>query len=120
MRLAIRTVALLILLASVADGAGLVHLTSRSGYVGSVGSRFRFKISIERDARNRYFCLQWASTGSEGQSCDQLDGEAAPLTIWRDVTFRTGGEFNVIAWVRHNDDKVHVSNIETITITSPY
>jgi hypothetical protein len=40
--------------------------------------------------------------------------------MWREITFRTGGEFNVIAWIRQNDDKVYVSNIETILITSPF
>jgi hypothetical protein len=119
-RATLRILGVVLLLATVCEGAGIVHLDSRSGYVGNVGSRFRFKISIQRDAKNRLFCLMWASPASEGSSCDELAGEAAPLTIWRDITFRTGGEFNVMATVRQNDGKDHISNIETILITSPY
>ncbi len=105
-----------LLLAAIVDGASPVHLTSRSGYIGSVGSRFRFRIAIEQDAKNRAFCLQWASEQSEGQSCDSLDGERAPATIWREVTFRTSGEYHVVASLRRSDQD-HVSNVETIRIT---
>jgi hypothetical protein len=49
-----------------------------------------------------------------------LDAERAPLTIWRDVTFRTGGEFNIVAWVRQNDGTIVRSNIETIRITDRF
>ena len=111
-----RTFGIMCVLATVCSAAGPVTLKSRSGYTGSAGQRFRFSIGIEPDTRNRHFCLEWTSKASEGRSCDDLDAERAPRTIWREVTFRTGGEFNVIAWVRHNDDKIITSNIETIRI----
>lgn len=108
-----------LVLATPSYGASPVELKSRSGYVGSLGSRFRFSISIERDPKNREFCLQWASTQSEGQSCDTLEGDKAPITFWREIIFRRGGEYNVIVRLRRNDS-VLVSNIETINITSPF
>ena len=111
-----RILAIFLFLVVACEGASSVSLKSRSGYTGSAGQRFRFSIGIEPDTRNRSFCLEWASEASEGRSCDDLDAERAPRIIWREVTFRTGGEFNVIAWVRHNDDKIITSNIETIRI----
>ena len=120
MRLTLRTLGFLLLLTVACQGASPVHLQSRSGYVGSVGSRFRFKVTIEPDTKNRVFCLQWASIDSEGQSCHTLDAELAPRTFWREITFRTGGEFNVIAKLQQNDEKILISNIETITIVSRF
>lgn len=116
----LRTLAILFLLVAACEGASPVTLKSRSGYTGHAGQRFRFSIGIEQDARNRHFCLEWASQASEGRSCDDLDAERAPRTIWRDVTFRTGGEYNVIAWVRQSvdgADRIVKSNIETIILT---
>ena len=104
------------LLACSVETAARVQLRSRSGYTGQAGQRFRFYIGIERDARNRAFCLQWASEASEGSSCDTLEGDKAPRVIWREVTFRTGGEFNVIAWVTQADGTLIKSNIETIRL----
>lgn len=115
-RLALRTLGTLLFLVIACEGASPVTLKSRSGYTGSAGQRFRFSISVVPDEKNRYFCLEWASDSFSGKSCDDLDAERAPLTIWREITFRTGGEFNVMAWIRQNDDRIIVSNIETIRI----
>jgi len=114
-----RALAILLLIPTLCFGAGSVELKSRSGYIGSVGARFRFSISIERDPKNRAFCLQWASVQSEGQSCDTLEGDKAPITFWREVTFRRSGEYNVIVKLERND-AILVSNIETIRITGPF
>ena len=111
-----RALVLLLFCVAACEAASPITLKSRSGYTGSAGQRFRFSIGIEPDTRNRLFCLEWASEASEGRSCDDLDGDKAPRTIWRDVTFRTGGEFNVVAWVRQNDERLIRSNIETILI----
>jgi hypothetical protein len=115
-RLTLCTLVTLFFIVVACQGAGPVSLKSRSGYVGSAGQRFRFSIGIEPDIKNRLFCLEWASPSFSGSSCDTLEGDKAPRTRWREITFRRGGEFNVIVWIRQNDDKIIRSNIETIII----
>jgi hypothetical protein len=114
-----RILAILLLIPTLCYGASPVQLKSRSGYMASVGARLRFAISIERNSKNRSFCLQWASVRSTGQSCDTLEGEKAPITHWREITFRRSGDYNVIVVLQQNDDTL-VSNIETIRITGPF
>lgn len=125
MKATLRTLGFILLLVVTCDGASPVKLVSRSGYVGSAPTRFKFQTTIEFDSKNRMFCLEWASPEVSGNSCEELNTtldpdkpveKPRPLTIWRDVTFRRGGEYNVIAVVRRSDNVDVVSNIETIRI----
>lgn len=76
----------------------------------------RFHAKVEPDEHNRQLCFDWVSETAFGSGCTDLDGERAPLTTWRDVTFRTGGQFIVVARIERNDGHTYLSNIVTIRV----
>lgn len=94
----------------------VVLTTIHSAMVGRAPMTVRFHATVLADEHNRQLCFDWVSDRSSGQGCTSLDGDRAPLTFWRDITFRTGGEFIVSARVERNDNHTYLSNIVVIRV----
>jgi hypothetical protein len=78
----------------------------------------RFHAAVDPNEGNRQLCFDWASDTSSGQGCTSMAGDQAPVAYWRDITFRTGGEFIVTARIERNDGHTYLSNIVTIRVLS--
>lgn len=87
-----------------------------SARMGRAPMTVRFRATVQPDQRNRQLCFDWVSDASSGQGCTPLEGDQAPLTTWRDITFRTSGEFIVSARLERNDGHTLLSNIVTIHV----
>ncbi len=100
-------------------GAGpqpVVLSTSHSAVAGIAPLTVRFRAAVDPNEHNRQLCFDWVSDAYSGQGCQTLDGARSPISYWREITFRTGGDFVVTARVERNDDHAYLSNIVVVHV----
>ncbi len=90
--------------------------TLHSASVGRPGMTVRFLALVVQDVRNRQLCFDWVADRASGSGCVSLEGDKAATTYWRDITFRTSGEFIVNARLERNDGHTLLSNIVVIRV----
>ncbi len=92
--------------------------TLHSALIGRAPMVVRFHAQVDPNEHNRRLCFDWTADLSSGRSCQDLAGADAPASYWKDITFRTSGEFVVSAWVERNDGHSYMSNIVDIRVLS--
>jgi hypothetical protein len=73
-------------------------------------------VIVERNPNNRQMVLLWGSPeiGLEGSSYYQLEGEGAQRVFFRQIRFRTIGEYQVKAVVVKNDETYESDSVTVI------
>lgn len=82
----------------------------------------RARVTIEPNPANRMLCLRWAQVqggGEQRTSCFSLDGETAPKTHWQFIKDLSSGKWEVVAYVRLNDESIRVSSPILLRVLGP-
>jgi hypothetical protein len=89
---------------------------SLNTHVGSAPFTVRAKITVAKNEHNRHLLVEWFSNDYSGSGSETLDGAAAAITYWRDITIRASGVYELDARVDRDDNQFKLSNIETIYV----
>lgn len=82
-------------------------------HVGRAPLEVLAKIMLQKNEHNRSLCIEWDQLLDGGMGCQTVDGAEQAVTVWRHITLRLGGEYNITATVARDDGSLK----QTIPIT---